>query len=174
MWQPTTTSLSAATTSFINVRMALPLIVLRMGRKLLVYTSTLPYLATACSSVSPCEREGHDTRHSTDGHQHCALRADHPQTELQPQHNAGSNALAAVNVEGDYQACTHASIAAQKLNPNSSECPLCPATWFPGAAQYTGRSCTACACPTMPVHVICHIPAPLRCANPPLLLCWGC
>lgn len=107
MWQPTTTSLSAATMSFMKVRPGLPLqnggaaqrgrsgnqhqrrgsaghakaamikartarlhasrsaqcsatdqasppphlMVLRMGRKLLVYTSMLPYAARACSTT---------------------------------------------------------------------------------------------------------------------------
>jgi hypothetical protein len=36
MWQPTTTWLPAATTSFMKLRMGLPLMVLRMGLKLLV------------------------------------------------------------------------------------------------------------------------------------------
>jgi hypothetical protein len=44
--------------SFMNDRRGLPLMVLRMGRKLLVYTSTSPYALTAASSVRPWGRAG--------------------------------------------------------------------------------------------------------------------
>lgn len=53
MCAPTTRWLPASTTSFMKLRSGEPLMVLRMGRKLLVYTSTSPYCATACSSVRP-------------------------------------------------------------------------------------------------------------------------